>query len=66
MALHKHVDVERDFQYITELIHTALFKLAPAIGKEDEGDAVGLEVGEGFSGARERFGAAEKDAIDTV
>lgn len=35
-----------------------------AIGEENEGDTLGLEVGKGFVRARERVGAAGEDAID--
>lgn len=35
-----------------------------AIGEENEGDTLGLEVGKGFVCARERVGAAGEDTID--
>lgn len=35
-----------------------------AIGEENEGDTLGLEVGKGFVRARERVGAAGEDTID--
>jgi hypothetical protein len=37
--------------------------LAAAIGEEDEGDVVGLEVCQGAVCAWERVGAAKEDAI---
>lgn len=40
--------------------------LAATVGEQDEGDALGLEVGERFGRAWDRVGAAEKDAIDAV
>ena len=36
-----------------------------AIGQEDEGNALFLEIAEGLAGAGKRVGAAEEDAIDT-
>lgn len=40
--------------------------LAAAVGEQDEGDALGLEVGERVGCAWDRVRAAEKDAIDAV
>ena len=64
MALHEHVHVEGHVEVPAEIGYALRFALAPAVGEEDEGDAVGLEVAEGGCGAGERRGAAEEDAID--
>jgi hypothetical protein len=38
---------------------------AATVGKEDEGDVVVLEVGEGLRGAGDWAGGAEENTIDT-
>ena len=64
VALHEHACVERHVEEAAELVHALGFVFAAAIGEEDEGDVVGLEVGEGGVGAREGGGGAEEDAVD--
>lgn len=59
VALHEEVGVEGDAEAGAELGDAVGFVLAAAVGKEDEGDAVGLEVLEGFAGAGEGLGAAD-------
>ena len=53
MALHEHARVERDFEEATKIAHAFGLVLAAAIGEEDEGDMVALEVGEGFGSVGE-------------
>ena len=55
MRLHEHRCIEGYLKELAELLHTLLFGLAAAIGEKDEGDAVGLEIGEGAVGAGEGF-----------
>lgn len=52
MALHEHARVERDAEELAEITDALGLVLAAAIGEEDKGDAVGLEVGQGFGGVR--------------
>ena len=59
MALYKEVRVQWHIKALTELRDTIGFMLAAAVGEEDEGDVVGLEITEGFLSARERLGAAD-------
>lgn len=66
VALNEHGRVERDLQLLAQLGHSFRFVFAAAIGEQDEGDALALEVREGLVGARERVGAAKEDAIDAV
>ena len=65
MALHKHTSIQRDLELLAQIIDALLFMLAAAVCKQDEGDALGLEVGKRLVGARERIGTAYEDAIDT-
>ena len=65
MALHEHADIERDFEALAELFHPLRFALAAAIGEQDEGYALLLEVRKCFVGARKGVGAAKEDAVDT-
>lgn len=65
MALHEHARVERDAEELAEITDALGLVLAAAIGEEDEGDAVGLEVGQSFGGVRQGSGGAEEDAVDT-
>ena len=66
MGLYEHGGVEGYFEELAELLYAFPFRLAAAIGEEDEGNVVGLEVGEGAVGAGEWFGGAEKDTVDTA
>ena len=66
MGLYEHGGIEGYFEELAELLYTFLFRLAAAIGEEDEGNTVGLEVGKGAVGAGERFGGAEENAVDTA
>lgn len=65
MALYEHVHIQRYVKLIAQLFDTCGFALSAAVGEKYEGNPVGLEVGEGAVGVRERIGAAEEDAIDT-
>lgn len=49
---------------MAEFLDACGFAFPAAVGEEDEGDAVGLEVGEGAGGSGEGGRAAEEDAID--
>ena len=64
--MHEHVDVERDVEMSAEIGYALGFRLAAAVGEEDERDAVSLEVAEGGGSSGKRGGAAEEDAIDAV
>ena len=66
MGLYEHGSIERYFEELNELLHPFLFRLAAAIGKEDERNAVGLEAGEGAVGAGEWFGGAKENTVDTA
>ena len=44
MGLYEHGGIEGYFEELAELLYAFLFRLAAAIGEEDEGNAVGLEV----------------------
>ena len=50
MALNEHVGVERDAEAVTELQDSFRLMLAATIGKEDEGNAVRVEIGQSFLG----------------
>lgn len=63
--MHEHADVEGDFETIADFLDSLRFGFTAAIREEDEGNAMLLEIGEGFAGARKGIGAAEEDAIDT-
>lgn len=65
MALHKHACIEGDGEEVAEIADALGLVLAAAIGEEDEGDAVSLEVGEGFGGVGKGSGGAEEDAVNT-
>lgn len=64
VALHKHGLVNGDIKVFTQVCHSSRFGLAAAVRKEDERDAVGLEVAKGLGSARQRLGAAQEDAIN--
>jgi len=66
MALYEHVHIQRYFKAMAQLTDTCGFALPATVGEKYEGDAVGLEVGEGVVGPGKRVGAAEEDAIDTM
>lgn len=66
MRLHEYGCVEGQLEELAKLLHAFLFRLAAAIGKENEGDAMGLEIGEGAMSARERFRGAKEDAVDAA
>lgn len=64
MALHKHFCVQGDLEAAAEFFDARGFGFSAAVGEEDEGDAVGAEVGEGVVGAGEGGAAAEEDAVN--
>lgn len=66
MALHEHIHIQWYFKPIRELFDPCSFALAAAIGEKYEGDLIGLEVGEGTMGSRERIRATEEDAINAM
>lgn len=66
MRLHEHGCVEGHFEELAKLLYAFLLCLTAAIGEEDKGDAVGLEMGEGAVSAREGFRGAEEDTVDTA
>ena len=59
MALDQEAYVKVDAETIAQLGRAGFFVFAAAVGQEDEGDFVGLEVGEGFTGSREGLGTAD-------
>ena len=59
MALDQEACIEEDAETIAQLGDAGFFVFAAAVGQEDEGDFMGLEVGEGFTGSREGLGAAD-------
>jgi hypothetical protein len=64
VRLHEHALVHGDLQLVGDFGDALFFGLAAAIGEEDEGYALFLEVGEGLAGGGDRRGGAEEDAID--
>lgn len=64
VALDEHACGEGDVELGAQVGDALVLVLAAAIGEQDEGDAVLLEVGERLVGAREGVGAADEDAID--
>ena len=64
MALYEETCVQWHSKTLAELRDTVGFMLAAAVGEEDEGDVVRLEIAEGFLSAWERFRAPDQDAID--
>lgn len=44
MALHEHAGVDLDIQLAAQVGHALRLMLAAAIGKEDEGYALGLQI----------------------
>ena len=65
MALYEHADVKGHFEAIADFLDSLRFGFTAAIREEDEGNAMLLEIAEGFAGAGKGTGAAEEDAIDT-
>jgi len=55
---------EGDIESILQVGDAFGFGFAAAVGEEDEGDSLGLEVAEGFCGAGEGGGGAEEDSVD--
>ena len=51
VALHEEAGVQRDAEAVRELGDAVGFGFAAAVGEQEEGDAVGLEVLEGALGA---------------
>lgn len=66
MALYEHVHIQRDLELMAQLFDACSFSFSTPIGEKYERNSVGLEVGESAVGSRERFRAAEEDAIDAV
>ena len=66
MGLYEHGGIEGHFEELAELLYAFLFRLASAIGEEDEGNAVGLEIGEGAVGTGKWFGGAEENTVNTA
>ena len=64
--MYEHAHIEGDFQAIAGFLDSLRFGFTAAIREENEGNAVLLEIAEGFAGTGERIGAAEEDAIDTA
>ena len=65
MALDEHAHIEGHFEVIANFLDSLRFGFTTAIGEEDEGNAMLLEIAKGFAGAGKGIGAAEEDAIDT-
>lgn len=66
VRLHEHGLIEGHFEQLAKLFHTLLLGLAATIGKEDEGDTVVLEIGEGAMSAGKGLGGAEEDSVDAA
>lgn len=66
MRLYEHRCIQRYFKELAKLLYALLFRFAAAIGEEDEGDAVGLEIREGAVSAGKRFRGAKEDTVDAV
>jgi hypothetical protein len=62
--LHEEGGSEGDGEAVAELGDTVGFVLAAAVGEENEGDIVRLEVGEGTVGTGEGLRASEEHAVD--
>jgi hypothetical protein len=62
--LHEHALVHGDLQLFGDFGDALFFRLAAAIGEEDEWYALFLEVGEGLAGGGDGRGGAEKDAVN--
>jgi len=58
MALYEHAHVQRDLELLAQLLHPFRLMLPAAIGEEDEGYTLCLEIGQCFVCARKRIGAA--------
>ena len=65
MALYEHADVQGHFEMVGDFLDSLSLALPAAIGEEDEGNALFLEIAEGFASTGKGIGAAEEDAIDT-
>lgn len=65
MTLHEHTGVDRHVQLAAQVGHSLRLMLAAAIGKEDEGNALRLEVGESLMGARQWIRAPKQHSVDT-
>ena len=65
MALYEHADVEGYFEMVAKFLNSLSLAFTAAIGEKYEGNALFLEIAEGFASAGKRIGAAEEDAIDT-
>lgn len=66
MRLHEHGCIEGHLEELAKLLHAFLLRLATAIGEENKGDAVLLEIGEGAVSAGERFRGAKEDAVNAA
>ena len=64
MALYEHAHVEGHFETIADFLDSLRFGFTAAIREEDEGNALFLEIAEGFAGAGKGIRAAEEDAIN--
>ena len=64
--MYEHADVEGHFEMATDFLDSLRLAFTAAIGEEDEGNALFLEIAKGFAGAGKGIGAAEEDAIDTA
>ena len=64
VALHEEARVEGDAEAVGQLRDAGGLGLAAAVGEQDEGDALRLEVLQGARGAGEGLGAAEEDTVD--
>lgn len=66
MRLYERGCIEGYFEELAQLLYTLPFRFPAAIGDEDEGDAVALEIREGAVGAEKRFRIAKEDTIDAT
>ncbi len=65
MALYEHADVEGYFEIVTDFLDPLRFAFTTAIGEENEGNSLFLEIAKRFAGAGKGIGATKEDAIDT-
>jgi hypothetical protein len=62
--LHNQRWLQRHVQLVLQIRHALFFRLAAAIGEEDEGDPFFLEESQGGGCAGEGGGGADEDTVD--
>jgi hypothetical protein len=65
MALYEYARIDGYVQFAAKFGHTLRLTLSTAVGKENEGDSLRLEICKGLVSARKRIRAPQEHSINT-